>query len=147
MHLRVDSVEAALERSALNIHPAEDAGYSAIAAVAGDNLPLGFDAIADTVNPIEFTRGLWTRTAAAASAHLLNVEIVCSDRDVHRRRVETRARDIEGLAVPDWTAVSRRELERWQVARLVVDTSVDGVEDCAATIVREMGAMRLPTGS
>jgi len=55
IHLRVDSVEAALSRSILRIHPAEDAGYHAIAAVAKDNLLLGLDVIADTVNSIRIT--------------------------------------------------------------------------------------------
>ncbi|PIE09810.1 MAG: adenylyl-sulfate kinase [Rhodobacterales bacterium] len=142
VHLRVDSVEAALKRSLLNIHSAEDAGYLAIAAVAKDNLLLGFDVIADTVNPLEITRELWASTAAAASAQLLNVEVVCSDADVHRRRVETRSSDIEGLVVPNWKTVSNREFEPWCANRLVVDTSVSSVEDCAATIACEMEKLR-----
>lgn len=142
MHLRVDSVEAALKRSVLNIYPADDAGYLAIAAVAKDNLLLGFDVIADTVNPLEITRELWASTAAAASAQILNVEVVCSDTDVHRRRVEARRSDIEGLVAPDWKAVSMREFEQWHNDRLVVDTSVGSIEECAATIACEMVKLR-----
>lgn len=138
VHLRADSVEAALKRSVLNIHPAEDAGYLAIASVAKDNLLLGFDVIVDTVNPIEITRELWALTATTASAQLLNVEVVCSDTEVHRQRVETRRSDIEGLAVPSWKAVSQREFEQWRTNRLVVDTSVSSVKECAATIACEM---------
>lgn len=142
MHLRVDSVEAALKRSVLNIHPAEDAGYLAIAAVAKDNLILGFDVIADTVNPIEITRELWALTAAAGSAQLLNVEVVCSDKDVHRQRVETRMSDIEGLTIPSWKTVSQRKFEQWRSDRLVVDTSVSSTKECAATIACEMEKLR-----
>lgn len=80
IHLRVDSVEAALKRSALSIHPAEDAGYLAIASIAKDNLLLGFDVIADTVNPIEISRKLWVKTASDGGAHLMNVEVICSDK-------------------------------------------------------------------
>lgn len=145
LHLRVDSVEAALKRSVLNIHPVGDAGYLAIASIAKDNLLLGLDVIADTVNPIEVTRKLWDLTAASASAQILNVEIVCSDTNVHRQRVETRKSDIEGLALPDWKAVSTRQFEQWQVDRLVVDTSINSVDECAETIVHEMEAMRSPT--
>jgi len=128
VHLRVDSVEAALKRSVLNIHPAEDAGYLAIASIAKDNLLLGIDVIADTVNPLEITRELWALTAATASAQLLNVEVVCSD--------------VEGLVVPDWKAVSAREFEQWHTDRLVVDTSVSSIEECAATIICEMAKIR-----
>ncbi|MES9905661.1 MAG: AAA family ATPase [Sedimenticola sp.] len=38
VHLRVDSIEAAMKTSVLKIHPAEDAGYLVVAAVAKDNL-------------------------------------------------------------------------------------------------------------
>lgn len=142
VHLRVDSVEAALKRSVLNIHPAEDAGYLAIASIAKDNLLLGLDVIADTVNPLEITREFWARTADAASAQLLNVEVICSDKNVHRQRVETRKSDIEGLVVPDWKGVSQREFEQWRTDRRVVDTSVSSIKDCAATIACEMEKLR-----
>ena len=142
VHLRVDSVEAALTRSVLNIHLAEDAGYLANAAIAKDNLLLGFDVIADTVNPIEITRGLWRSTAAAASAQLLNVEVICSDKNVHRQRVETRNSDVEGLIVTDWKAVCEREFEQWHTGRLIVDTAVSCIKECTETIAYEMETLR-----
>lgn len=142
VHLRVDTVEAALRRSSLHIHPAEDAGYLAIASVARDNLLLGFDVIADTVNSVEFTRETWAKTAAEGSARLLNVEVICSDAAVHRHRVETRKSDIEGLALPDWKAVTERRFDPWEVERLVVDTAVHSSDECAATIAEEMAKLR-----
>ena len=142
VHLRVDSVEAALKKSVLKIHPAEDAGYLAIASIAKDNLLLGFDVIADTVNPFEITRDLWVLTAEAASAQLLNVEVICSDTDVHRQRVETRISDIEELALPDWKAIAKRKFERWRTERLVVDTSVSSIEECTTKIKKKMELLR-----
>lgn len=142
VHLRVDSVEAALKRSVLNIHPAEDAGYLAIASIAKDNLLLGLDVIADTVNPSEITRELWRSIAAAASAQLLNVEVICSNTNVHRQRVETRNSDIERLIVPDWKAVSQREFGQWRTSRLIVDTSVSSINECSETIACEMETLR-----
>jgi len=100
------------------------------------------DVIADTVNPLEITRELWALTAATASAQLLNVEVVCLNSIVHRQRVETRNSDVEGLVVPDWKAVSAREFEQWHTDRLVVDTSVSSIEECAATIICEMAKIR-----
>ncbi|MEP2781233.1 MAG: AAA family ATPase [Pseudoruegeria sp.] len=142
LHLRVDSVEAALKKSALSIHCVEDAGYLAIASIAKDNLLLGFDVIADTVNPIEITRELWTSTAAAATAQLLNVEVICSDTNVHRQRVETRNSDVEGLVMPDWKAVSKREFEQWRTGRIIVDTSANSIKECAEIIACEMETLR-----
>ena len=138
VHLRVDSVEAALKNSVLRINPAEAAGNLAIASVARDNLLLGFDVIADTVNPMEKTRNLWVETAASSNARILNVEVVCSDRALHRSRVEARESDAPGLVVPDWQTVSDRTFEPWQDDRLIVDTSSSEIEECAAQIATEM---------
>jgi predicted kinase len=142
IHLRVDSVEAALKRSTLRIHPAEDAGYLAIASIAKDNLLLGFDVIADTVNPIGISRKLWAETSTAGAAHLLNVEVICSDESLHRNRVENRISDIEGLVVPDWQAVSDRTFEPWQGSRLIVDTGYESINDCATKVANEMVRLR-----
>ncbi|KJZ24326.1 AAA family ATPase [Tritonibacter mobilis] len=138
VHLRVDSVEAALKNSVLKINRAEDAGYLAIASVARDNLLLGFDVIADTVNPIEITRNLWAETAASGNARILNVEVVCSDRALHRSRVKARASDIPGFVVPDWQTVSDRTFEPWREDRLIVDTSISEIEECVSQVAREM---------
>ena len=142
VHLRVDSVEAALKNSVLKIHPAEDAGYLAIASVAVDNLLLGFDVIVDTVNPIEITRILWARTAASGNALLLNVEVVCSDQALHRRRVEARESDIQGLIAPDWQKVSNRTFDPWQEDRLIVDTSIDDIKKSASKVAEEMARLK-----
>jgi len=138
VHLRVDSVEAALKNSVLQINSAEDAGYLAIASVARDNLLLGLDVIADTVNPIEITRNLWAETAASGNAHILNVEVVCSDKALHQERVKGRESEFRGLVVPDWQQVSERIFERWEKDRLIVDTSDDEIEECVSKVASEM---------
>lgn len=141
VHLRVDSVESALKRSALRPRSAADAGYLAIAAIAKDNLFLGFDVIADTVNPLEVTRELWARTAVGGAARLLNIEVVCSDRALHRHRVETRKSDVEGLVVPDWQAVSARMFEPWEGDRVIVDTGIEPISACSAKVEEEMASL------
>ncbi|MGL4238872.1 AAA family ATPase [Tabrizicola sp.] len=140
--LRVDSVEAALKNSILKIHPAEDAGYLALAALAKDNLLLGSDVIVDTVNPIEITRKMWATIAIEAQAVLVNVEVVCEDIRVHRERVESRASDIRGLIVPSWDEVMAREYEPWDEDRIIVDTSKFSISECAAEITETMLSMR-----
>lgn len=138
IHLRVDSIETALKTSTLKIAQAEDAGYVVLAAVAADNLRLGFDVIADTVNPIAISRQLWTDCASGAGAELVNVELVCSDVAEHRRRVETRVADLKNHVLPDWQAVLDREYERFPQARLVLDTAQLTPEACAARIAEAM---------
>lgn len=136
VHLRVDSVEAAMKNSVLKIHPAEDAGYLVLASLAKDNLLLGLDVIVDTVNPAEITRKMWTEAASGAKADLINVEVICEDIRVHRERVENRTNDIEGLVVPSWEKVVARRIEPWMKDCLTVDTSKLSVSECVAKIIK-----------
>jgi predicted kinase len=135
IHLRVDSVEAALTRSVLKIHPAEDVGYQAIAAVAKDNLLLGMDVIADTVNAVRFTRDLWASVAAEAGAGLVNIEVCCREKEIHRARVEARSSDLEGLKKTIWGKILSREFEPWVDDRLILDTSRRPVAECVDEII------------
>lgn len=138
--LRIDTIEAALRRSVLNLHPAEDAGYQVAMAIAEENLLAGRDVVADSANPISLTRLSWSKVAERSSARLMDIELTCSDIAEHRRRVETRLSDIEGYAPPDWSTVSEREYERWTTSRLVLDTFLMGASECVQAICRERGA-------
>ena len=135
--LRVDSIEQALRRSG---EMAPDmpggAGYYAAAAVAGDVLSTGGGVLVEGVNPLPITRRLWERTAVDAGSRLLQVELVCSDRDEHRRRVEQRVSDIEGLVLPDWRDVLQRDYAPWPEADLRLDTGRLEVTGAAELIAR-----------
>jgi len=137
VHLRVDTIEAALARSALAIGPAEDAGYLAAHGVARDNLRVGLSVVADSVNPLPVTRRGWREVAAAVEARMLDVEIVCSDPVAHRRRVEERMPDLAGLGLPSWERVQRRDYRPWDRSVFRVDTAAQTPEDCAARIAAE----------
>lgn len=141
VYVRVDSIEAALKNSSLQIHPAEDSGYLAAMAVAQDNLVNGLDVVADTVNPIDVTRNWWAQAALASNARLLNVEIICSDQAEHKRRIEQRRSDIAGLDLPDWNSVQRREYEVWSEARVALDSSKMSVNGCVRRIVEAIATL------
>lgn len=134
-YIRIDSVETAMKVSTLNIYPAEDAGYLASLAVAGDNLKNGLSVVTEAVNPIALTRRWWLETAQDSNAQLINVEVICSDRVEHQRRVETRLPDIDGLHQPTWQAVLDRHYEPWlgnDVLR--IDTTGRNVQDCVTEL-------------
>lgn len=135
--LRVDSIEQALRRSG-EMAPGMPggAGYYAAAAVAGDVLSTGGDVLVECVNPLPITRRLWERTAADAGSRLLQVKLVCSDREEHRRRVEQRVGDIPGLVLPDWRAVLQRDYAPWPEADLRLDTSRLEAAGAAGLIAR-----------
>jgi predicted kinase len=107
VHLRIDSVEGVLLRA--GVAPVDDKGYRIAYAIAEDNLRLGLTVIADSVNPIEVTRKAWVEVAKRAGVFAVEIEIVCSDPEEHKRRIESRASDIEGFTGPTWQQVVERE--------------------------------------
>ncbi|MGK7862667.1 AAA family ATPase [Falsiroseomonas sp. E2-1-a4] len=135
--IRIDHIEQALRDAGI----ADDgpAGYLAGYAVARANLSLGLSVVADSVNPLRITRNAWRDAAHAAGAAFIEVEVVCSDADEHRRRVETRAIDIPGLVPPDWDAVQRREYEGWDRPRLVIDTAGRSLDASLAELRAALG--------
>jgi predicted kinase len=123
--LSVDPIEAAIWRC--GIEPSFETGvaaYEVAAALAEHQLSLGLTTITDSVSPIEVARDMWRRAAGRAGAGLRIIEVICSDRRVHRQRLASRRRDIEGFPEPSWDEVQQRraEWEPWTEDRLVIDT-------------------------
>ncbi|MBM9593079.1 AAA family ATPase [Roseitranquillus sediminis] len=123
LHLRIDSIEQALRDATGLGDDVGPAGYAIAYAVARDNLRLGHVIVADCVNPAASTRDAWRMVAAGLPAPCLEVEVVCSDAGLHRRRAEVRETGIDGLAPPGWPAIRARRYEPWEDADLVLDTA------------------------
>ncbi len=134
LHLRIDSIEQAIRQSALRVEVVEDAGYRAAYVVAEDNLKLGLTVIADSVNPLRATRAAWAAVATRAHVPIVEVEIMCSDTDEHRRRVEARTSDIPGHALPTWQDIVEREYHSWDREHLVIDSSHQSISQSVKTI-------------
>jgi predicted kinase len=132
-YVRIDTIEQAL-RELCSIEVRGE-GYRLAYRVAADSLQLGLSVVADSCNPLELTRREWEQVAAEAGARYVNVEVVCSDRDAHRRRVETRVSSVPGLKLPTWQDVVGREYERWTVDRIVIDTSARSAGECLDELV------------
>jgi len=134
--LRIDSIEQALRDTGemLPGMPA-GAGYYVAAAVARDVLASGGDVLVECVNPLPLTRRLWEETASDLGARFLAVELTCSDAAEHRRRARQRVGDIEGLKLPDWKEITRRDYAPWPEADLRLDTArLTAVEAARAVI-------------
>jgi predicted kinase len=99
------------------------AGYLVAYQVAESNLLIGRMEIADSVNRLAVTRDAWRQVAATTSSEIIEIEVVCSDRTEHRRRVETRSVDVLGLALPCWQDVVERDYEPWNRSRIILDTA------------------------
>lgn len=102
-------------------------GYGMAYRLVEDNLILGNSAVADSCNPVALTRLEWEQVARSCGAMPVNIEILCSDRHEHKKRVQARfARDQSRH--PDWHQVVNREYEKWQSDIVTVDTAGLSVE-------------------
>ena len=130
VYLRVDTIEQAIRAAPGVSQQVNEEGYRVAYAVAEDNLRLGRNVISDSVNPIQASRDAWMDIGRRTNARVIEVEVVCTDTESHRRRVETREADIPGLNPPAWEDVLAREYEPWSRDRIVIDTAHKTVLDC-----------------
>jgi predicted kinase len=121
VYLRIDTMEQALrDLCSLDV---EGEGYDLSYRIAADNLTVGLSVVADACNAIELTRNAWEEVARICEAMPIFIEICCSDRREHRRRIATRIRDVPDLPPPSWPDVEQREYHEWTRERIVVDTA------------------------
>ncbi|USQ80734.1 2-C-methyl-D-erythritol 4-phosphate cytidylyltransferase [Ornithinimicrobium faecis] len=137
-HVRVDTIEVALQRAGADqVGPQ---GYAAAYALAADQLALGLDVVADSVNPLPVTRAAWREVASASGATVLEVELTCAATE-HRERVEGRTADIVGHQVPDWSGVQAADYVPWTDADVALDTTDVDVSDLLAHVEQALAAV------
>jgi predicted kinase len=141
-YLRVDRIEQAIVAWSALSHPLGPVGYAVAHVLAREQLELGLDVIVECVNPTALTRDAWVGTAGAAGGVLVEVEVICSNQDEHKRRAETRGSDVEGLAKPAWAAIVDREYEPWLREPLVLDSLIISPESAAQRIASKMASAR-----
>jgi predicted kinase len=122
----IDPIEAAMWRSGLDKKQTGIAAYEVAAALADEHLQLGHSVIIDAVNPVEAPRAGWRALAAKYRADLKIIECICANEATHRRRIEARRRNIDGMPEIPWSRVLERraEYEPWTDERLTLDTSI-----------------------
>ena len=139
VHIRIDTIEQAMRNAGFTVSGPE--GYLAARDLARDNLRIGRTVIVDSVNPWEITRNYWRETAARMKVKIVEIEVVCSDRFEHRRRVESRVADIPGHVLPTWRQVLERRYEPWKTAQ-VIDTAGRRIEDAVSQAEATVRAAR-----
>ncbi|TCQ10116.1 putative kinase [Rhizobium sp. PP-F2F-G36] len=142
VHLRIDTIEHALHSDHRHT---EDSplGYVVAQAIAADNLRLGHIVVADCVNPVEASRKAWRSVAAETGTMALDVALICSDLDEHRRRAETRQSDVIGLVKPSWDRIVTHRYERWETPPdLVLDTVISHPDALARQISTHIQSLR-----
>ncbi|ERH41972.1 hypothetical protein N751_16680 [Legionella pneumophila str. Leg01/11] len=139
-YLRVDTLEQTLK----NLEGYPDSlligceGYLISYAIAKENLALGLDVIADSVNPIAITRHDWRQVAKEANTVFVEIELICSDKKEHQCRVEGRVADIYGHKLPKWDDVLNRDYEPWESVSMSIDTSRHTVDESVQKIIEHI---------
>lgn len=123
-YVRIDAIEQSLRAAGLVVGVT---GYVIAGEIAAENLKLGRIVVADCVNPVLASRKAWRETAGKNAARLVEIEVICSDAGEHRRRVEARSPDIDGLVLPGWHDVLNRAYEPWDREHLVLDTATSSI--------------------
>lgn len=137
-YLRIDSIEERLKS------PAGPLGYEIAQAVAADNLRLGIKVVADCVNPTRESREGWLRVGDRVGVPCLTVEVVCTNLEKHRLRVEERSAERPGPNVPTWDLVRNRRYQKWPRVDLVFDTAEYRLDEMQAEFLeRVRGALRV----
>jgi len=132
VYLRIDTVEQGL-RDLCNF-AVQGEGYRLSYRIARDNLRLGQNVVSDSCNPISLTRTEWENVARESNSSFVNIEVLCSDKEEHRSRVEHRRSEANGLKLPTWQEVENREFHSWKSERIIIDTANKSINESFAEL-------------
>lgn len=135
-HVRMDAIEAAVVRSGLETPPVGPVGYLVAYEVAATCLAAGTPVVVDAVSPVPDARQGWAVVATAAGVPLRMIELEVGDRAEHRRRIEERRSDLDGLTVPTWNQVVSAEYQPWDSHRDGRRLLLDNRGDTAQVMAR-----------
>lgn len=128
----VDPIESAILKAGIDAdQPTGLAAYLVAEAFAEAVLTNGGDLIVDAVNAVIPAREQWVKLAERHESEVRFIEVVCSDPEIHRERLESRAARL--AATPNAGAFAvEQSLDEWEewsgasgaIARITLD-SVD----------------------
>ena len=106
----VDPIESAIIRSGITrSFETGLAAYLVAEALASEQLKLGTSVIIDAVNAEAEGKDIWRRLAKRHGLDPIIVEVVVSDQALHRRRLESRVRNLHGFSEVTWERVEARQ--------------------------------------
>lgn len=126
----VDPIESAILSAGIEAdQPTGLAAYLVAETMAEQVLVSGRTVIVDAVNAVQPARLQWRDLALRAEVELRVIEVVCSDQELHKSRLERRFRNLPHFAEISWHAVEQRveEYDEWEgevalLPRVTVDT-------------------------
>ena len=126
----VDPIESAILSAGIDAgQPTGLAAYLVAETMASAALSSGRSVLVDAVNAVESARLQWRDLAARAGVPLRVIEVVCSDPEIHRARLEKRVRGLPHVDEVSWHAVEQsvEGYEPWRgpgatLPRITLDT-------------------------
>lgn len=112
----VDPIESAILSAGIDSdQPTGLAAYLVAESIAGSVLATGQSIIIDAVNAVDPAREQWVKLAARHGEQVLFIEVVCSDTELHRARLEARGRKLPHVVETTWHAVEQSldEYSEW----------------------------------
>ena len=122
----VDPIESAVIKSGIKKSFATGlAAYLVAETLAGEQLRLGLSVIIDAVSPVKEARDMWHNLSEKYKARLIIIECVPSNKDLYRKRIEARVRNMHGIPEVTWEDVEDRSKQylKWNEERLILDTT------------------------
>ncbi|MEB3754234.1 AAA family ATPase [Acinetobacter sp. MD2(2019)] len=122
-YIRIDEIEFTIQQYNNSFEKIGAIGYEIAFSIALSNLKLGNIVVADNVNPVIESRKKWKKVAQKANVKIIEIEVICSDKVEHKKRIETRSSDIENFKLPNWCSVQTHDYQLRSDKRLVIDTA------------------------
>lgn len=127
VYLRIDTVECYLKKA--YSQELTKQGYELTFHLAKENLELSNNVIIDCCNPVSESRELWNKLADTSSTKVINIEIICNDKQIHKNRVNIRFNKNK-KKYPSWQDTLDKDYQTWNNRELVkIDTANVDIND------------------
>ena len=145
--ISVDPIESAILSAGIDSdQPTGLAAYLVAETIADAALANGLSIIVDAVNAVDPARQQWVDLAKKHDESLRFIEVVCSDSELHRERLEARNRNLTHLPEPTWHAVEQSldEYSDWTGATAAAERiTLDSVQPLGVTVERALAFLEV----
>lgn len=135
VYYRVDTVEYYLKKT--YSQELTKQGYEIVYYQAKENLELSKNVIIDCCNPILESRELWNKLSEVNSTKVINIEVICGDKQIHQNKVETRYKSNPNK-YPTWQNVLGRDYEFWKNEIIRVDTAKTDIIESFNILINQL---------
>lgn len=135
VYFRIDTIEYYLKKE--YSQELTKQGYEIAYYQAKENLKLGKSVIIDCCNPVFESRELWNKLSQVSSTKVINIEVICSDKQTHQNRVETRYKS-DPNKYPTWQNVLDRDYQPWNQDIIKINTADFNIEHSLKTLIDQL---------